>query len=450
MESLKRSCLRWLLGYVVMALLLAALVYARFPRVQVALGGGFAAAIFVWFTIGYLFGIRARRAEGRMIRKGMREGRPEDGEKVAVAGTISSSFETLEAPITGRRCVAYEYKALAGTNQQYAAYEGFALVPLSIDGPRGSIRLFATPELAFDAETPTRIEQYERLRDYVSRTQFTIEQGVNIKARLEHLKTVLADDDGRLRYDIRHELAPDVDALRLQEKTLAPGEHVVAIGRYSAARNALVPDATQLLHPVKIRKGEPGELARSTGRDLVDGMMSCGCLLPVIAAAILGLAIVPLDGIEQMFPKKDPSWTEIRVEQWMRKVVRPKLAGILHESGGEYAIVLDSGQARGKLTVGDTTIPLTRARAVRDGEAIEVSLTNDTATSGVIVRLREKRIESLRVIGGGTIDAAHADVETLASDSDSINGRLLALSPGSGPRMRAMFRAAIEERSGEP
>src|SRR6185436_5407843 len=168
------------------------------------------------------------------------------------------------------------------------------------------------------------------------------------------------------------------------------------------------------------------------------------------AAAILGLAIVPLDGIEQMFPKKDPSWTEIRVEQWMRKVVRPKLAGILHESGGEYAIVLDSGQARGKLTVGDTTIPLTRARAVRDGEAIEVSLTNDTATSGVIVRLREKRIESLRVIGGGTIDAAHADVETLASDSDSINGRLLALSPGSGPRMRAMFRAAIEERSGEP
>jgi|GEM_PF-3555517 len=446
MESLKRSCLRWTIGYVVVSLLLAALVYIRFPRLQVALGSGFAAAILVWFTVAYLFGIRARRAEGRLIRRGMREGRPEDGEKIAVVGTISSSFETVEAPITGRSCVAYEYKALAGDNQQYAAYEGFALVPLSIDGPRGSIRLLATPELAFDFDTPTRIEQYERLRDYISRTQFTFETGIDIKARFAHLKTVVADDDGRIRYDIRHDPAPDVDGLRLQEKILAPGEHIVAIGRYSAARNALVPDATQLMHPVKIRKGEPDKLARTTGRDLVDAMMGCGCLLPVVIAALIGLASVPLEAIEQMFPKKEASWTEIRVERWLQKTLRPKLAGILDEPA-EYAIVLERGEARGKLSVGDTTVALTRASAVRDGDAVEVSLTGDDASSGVIARLREKRIESLRLLGGGTIDAAYANVETLAAYQDTMNGRLLLLSPGKGPRMRVMFRTAIVERS---
>lgn len=449
MESLKRSCLRWVIGYVVLALLLATLVYIRFPRVQVALGSGFAAAILVGMTIAYLLGIRVRRAEGRLIRKGIREGRPEDGQKVAVVGRISSSFETVEAPMTGRPCVAYEYKALAGNNQQYAAYEGFALVPLSIDGPRGSIRLLATPELAFDAETPTRIEQYDKFRDYISRTQFTIEQGVNIKARLAHLKTILADDDGRIRYDVRHEPAPDVNAMRLQEKILAPGEHVVAIGRYSASRNALVPDASAILHAVKIRKGEPGALASSTGRDLVDMLMGCGCLLPVLIAAIIGLASLPLDGIEQMFPKKDPSWTEVRVDRWLRKTVRPKLGSKFQESG-EYAIVLESGEARGKLTVDGTTTSLTRASATRDGDAIEVSLTSDDASSGVIVRLRDKQIESLRLIGGGTIDAAYAEVETLAYDDDSINGRFLALSPGKGPHMRAMFQTAFTERSGGP
>jgi len=204
-----------------------------------------------------------------------------------------------------------------------------------------------------------------------------------------------------------------------------------------------------VLHAVKIRKGEPGALASSTGRDLVDVMMGCGCLLPVLVAAIIGLASLPLDGIEQMFPKKDASWAEVRVERWLRKSVRPKLGGDFRESG-EYAIVLDSGEARGKLTVDDRTIPLTRAGATRDGDSIEVSLTSDDAASGVIVRLRDKRIESLRLIGGGTIDAANAEVETLAWDNDSINGRFLLLSPGKGPHLRAMFRTAFTQRSSGP
>jgi hypothetical protein len=236
---------------------------------------------------------------------------------------------------------------------------------------------------------------------------------------------------------------------RLQEKILAPGEHVVAIGRYSASRNALVPEPTAVLHAVKIRKGEPGALASSTGRDLVDGIVGCGCLIPVLIAAIIGLASVPLDGIEQMFPKKDPPWTEVRVERWLRKTVRPKLGGSFQESG-EYAVVLESGTARGKLTVDERTIPLTRAGATRNGDSIEITLTGDDASSGVIVRLRDKRIESLRLIGGGTIDAAHAEVETLAFDDDSINGRFLVLSPGKGPHLRAMFQTAFTERSSGP
>src|SRR5688500_6584564 len=112
--------------------------------------------------------------------------------------------------------------------------------------------------------------------------------------------------------------------MRLTEKTLSSGEQICAIGRYSAARNALVPDPKALLHPVKIVKGEPEKVDREVqGATTRDSCLSCGCLLPLILGAIIGLAVVPLDAIEQMFPNKNPSWQEIEIERWVKREVRP-------------------------------------------------------------------------------------------------------------------------------
>ncbi|PYQ26899.1 MAG: hypothetical protein DMF56_22225 [Acidobacteria bacterium] len=438
MNSLKKSCLRWTLVYLILGALLSWLVYQRVPQTKLALGCGFGAAVLVWFSIGYVAGIGARRAEARMMETAMRGERPSDGEKIAVVGTIASSFETLEAPMSKRRCVAYEYKAIPETAEEMSVIDGFALVPLSIDGPRGSIRLLASPDLDFPFEVSSRLEQYDNFREYIAQTQFEQLPGINIKRDLARLKTVLADDDGRIHYDTMRTQDVDVSKMKLEEKILAPGEHVVAIGRYSAAKNALVPDADAILYPVKITKGEPKSVKqRGRGKDVFEMFLGCGCLVPVLIAAILGLANLSLDAIEQQFPAKDPSWTEVRVERWIRRDVRP----LLSSQQSEYAITLPEDAARGKLTANGKTLQLTRASAKRDDDVIEVRLLTD-GNEGVVARIRrDHTIASLQILGGGAFNAADAEMETFAFDDERVNGRITALSPGDGPKLRAMFRA---------
>ncbi len=425
MQSLKRSCLRWTLVYLVIGLALSALVYQRLPKPGVALACGFGAGIFVWFSIGYVAGLRTRRAERRMIQEALNGGRPNDGEKIAVAGTIASPFDTLESPISKQRCVAFEYKAIPANADEYGVVEGFALEPITIDGPRGSIRLLAVPELAFDEKTYTKIEHYQNFREYLERTQFREHQALDVKREFQNFKNMLADDDGRLRYDIRRDANVDVNSLTLKEKVLMPGERVVAIGRYSAAKNALVVDPEALLHSVKISKGDPASVAqRERGKRFFESIFGCGCLIPVIIAAILGLAIVPLDAIEQQFATKDPSWIELKVERWLRRDVRPRLGSMIDKN--EYAIVLEQGQARGKLN----TDRLTRASARRDGNAIVVTLFTDAG----------KRID-VRVENGRVTNVPDAELETWAADENSCNGRITALTD---PKLHVMFRAPIE------
>jgi hypothetical protein len=445
MASLKRSCLRWALAYVVLGLLLSALAYARFPKPQVALGSGFVAAIAIWFSIGYVFGIRNRGAEATMMRLATSGERPADGQKVAIAGTISASFEAIEAPITKRRCIAYEYNALGPTTDSgVAVYDGFRLVPSTIAGPRGAVRILAAPELAFDFETCTRVEQYDNFSEYAANTEFTPQTGLNLKAGIALLRGVLADDDGDIRYDIQRDDHANINALQLKERILASGEQVVAIGRYSAAKNALVPDEDALLYSIKITKGRPEDIVRREGKKGIgESILGCGCLVPVLIAAFLGLALVPLDAIEQMFAAKDPSWTEVRVERWLQHSVRPHLKSMMDE--GETAITLEAGEARGKLTANGTTARLTRARARRDGGIVEVSLFAD-GNERVVARVRpDHTIESLRISGDGAFDLAGAEVETLSFDESLVNGRITALSPGDGPKLRVMFHAHFEE-----
>jgi len=441
MNSLKKSCLRWTLVYLTLGALLSWLVYQRVPQTKLALMCGFGAAVLVWFSIGYIAGIGARRAEARMMETAMRGERPVDGEKIAVVGTIASSFETLEAPISKRRCVAYEYNAIPDTSENMAALDGFTLTPLSIDGPRGSIRLLAAPELDFPFEIFSRIEQYDNFREYIARTQFEQLTGINIKRDLGRLKSVLADDDGRIHYDTQRTPDADVSKMLLKEKILAPGEHVVAIGRYSAAKNALVPDADAILYPVKITKGELKTVKqRGRGKDIFEMFLGCGCMVPVLIAAILGLANLSLDAIEQQYPKKDPSWTEVRVERWIRREVRP----LLSSTQSEYAITLPENAARGKLTANGKTMQLTRASAKRDDDVFEVQLLTD-GNEGVVARIRrDHTIESLRILGGSEMNVADAEMETFAFDEERVNGRITALSSGDGPKLRAMFRARLE------
>jgi hypothetical protein len=442
MSGLKQSCLRWTIFYLIVAAVVSALVYLRFPVVKVAAIGGLVGGFFLWMGIAYIIGMGDRRAEVKSIRRGMQGGRPEDGEKVAVVGMAGSSMDAFESPMTKKRCVLYEYKILPPGNEQAGIYEGFALAPMTIEGPRGSIRLMAAPELTFPHQNITRMEQRENARAYIERTQFMVRKGVEIGKEIDHLKSVLADDDGRIRYDIhRPDLSQrDLSLLALQEKTIAPGEPIVAIGRYSAARNALVPDPAALLHPVKILKGNGAEVIRQLrGRDRIDGCMSCGCLTLVSVAALVGLLVFPLDAIEQMFPKKDPTWAEVKLERALDRKVRPKLAGTPLAREGETTIVMELGQARGKVTVGDVTHPLATSSARRDGNVIEVML-----DGRVQLRIREdESVESLTLVGEHSVPPEEVELRTLSIDANEVSGRVTYLPQRDGPLLRATFRAPI-------
>jgi hypothetical protein len=440
MQSMLRSCLRWIALYVVIAALLAWLVYVRLPILPVAIGVGAGAAILVWFGVAYvLSAFVSKGGDERLIRKAMAGGRPEDGEKVAVPGTVSGGFESHEAPISRRRAVIYEYKVLPEGRQQAGVYEGFALSPTTIDGPRGAIRILAAPDLDFPHDRLNEPQHLRNLEEYIARTQWTEHAGVDVKREIAHLKTVLADNDGRIRFDIRRDFAPsdDLGRMELREKVVAPGEKVVAIGHFSSARGGLVPHTGEILYSIKILKGEPDEVLRRMKRSAVGHvLLGCGCLTPVILAAIAALAIVPLDAIEQMSKTKDPTWNEVRMEKWLDQNVRSRHEAL--RAAGQATIELDPGQARGRLD--DVRLTTSEAR-VEDG-AVDVKLTSDDGQHGVTIRFRRGAIESAQLLDGTNIPAGALELEQLHEDDTYITGRVAWLSPERN--LRASFRAWIK------
>lgn len=438
--KIARTCTLWLVLYLVLAGLAGALVYERFPRTQPALIGGLAGGFFVWIALAYVAGIRTKGVEARQLRKAIEGGGLEDGQRVAVAGTVTGSIDFLESPITRKRCLAYEYKAVPPGNQQLGAWQGFALVPTMIHGPSGVVRILAAPELDFAGEDVGSREHMRNFREYIAKTTFTEHTGVDFKRDFAHLKMINADDDGRIRDDVHSLDRTDVENMTLSEKTLAAGERVVAYGRYSAARGGLVPDDTDLVHSVKIVKGEADALLRKVSRsrpfDLVKG---CGCMLPVLIAAIVGILAVPLTAIEEMFPEKDPSWAEVRIEQRVRGEV--KKAGLLPI--GTTVIELELGAARGKLTWHGATSHWQHASAAREGEDVNVTISGDAPT----LTARFHKDGTLAALNVASLAAPVGEVmvEQMDITESEIRGRVTYLTPKNEPSLRVAFHALLTQ-----
>jgi hypothetical protein len=440
MAGLGKSCLRWLLFYVAIAAAVAALAYARFPHPRVAVITGCILGFPLWLSCGYIVGIVTRRREAREMRKAMTGEPLQDGEKVAVSGAMRGS--SLEAPITRRRCVLYEYKVLPHGNDVAGTFEGFAMSGVVIEGSRGAIRLLALPELAFDGETPYGNEAQRQFEEYVVRTSFTIRHAVDLRAELAHLQEIREDEDGAIRYDIRREIpGASLSEMSLQEKVIVAGERVVAVGRYSESRRALVPDPTAVLHAVKVMKGEPEQLARNiTKRDRVDAPLALGCMLPVLAATLLVLALIPVTTIEQLVPNKVPSAHELRLEQWLDRDVRPRLAQFgITPWNIDANVYLEANSARGFLTIGDRVVHLDQVSGRRDGDAIELRFTGDGGAATVRMR-KDGTVESMRV-DGEPVALTTMTTQNLMLGENEMRGRVTCIS--SEVQLRALFRSSI-------
>jgi hypothetical protein len=216
----------------------------------------------------------------------------------------------------------------------------------------------------------------------------------------------------------------------------------VAVGRYSGTRGGLVPDPTALVHPVKLMKGDPEVLARGiTKRNRVDVPMAFGCLVPVIAAALLALATVPVTTIEQILPNKVASARELRLEQWLDQNVRPQLAQYgVTPWDTDKNVHLEPNSARGYLKVGDRVVKLERVSGKRDGDRIELTFVGDGGEASARVR-RDGVIESLRIDGKPVELAQQATMQNLLIAGDEMRGRITCIMPS--VQLRVLFRSSF-------
>ncbi|HYN43627.1 MAG TPA: hypothetical protein VE129_17755 [Thermoanaerobaculia bacterium] len=176
----------------------------------------------------------------------------EDGREEAVWGPLEPLGATLEAPFSGRPCVAYEYNAKNPSLTDSRGHKrpggstlaGFALAPSVIRSNRGDVHLLGFSLLnEFPEKVMAHPEDAERAIRYVGSTEFTEMGLAKIGAMLSTMDDVMADDDGSVKKDMRMKAATaaDLAACTLTEKLIAPGETVTAIGLWDAARGGLVP-----------------------------------------------------------------------------------------------------------------------------------------------------------------------------------------------------------------
>src|SRR5262249_42449405 len=150
---------------------------------------------------GLFTGARDRAALRRAASgEPMRDGRLE-----AASGPIQPIATPLEAPFTGRPCVAYEYDvkqhaAVTSRDQGTRAseYTGVALAPCAINTVRGSVRVLGWALLdQFQAAGDASID---RARGAAYLKSVPLEP-LGITRILSVFGELLADDDGSIRKD---------------------------------------------------------------------------------------------------------------------------------------------------------------------------------------------------------------------------------------------------------
>lgn len=182
----------------------------------------------------------------------------EDGREEAVWGPIEPLGEPLEAPFSGRACVAYEYDAKQGGEGTASAMAGLALAPSVIRSHRGDVNLLGFslleqwPEKRFD-DAAAR----ERATRWAATTEFREMGLAKIGAMFSALDEAMADDDGSVRMDMRTKevTADDLAACALKEKVILPGETVTAVGIWDSAKGGLVPRLRDTSTIVRVAPG---------------------------------------------------------------------------------------------------------------------------------------------------------------------------------------------------
>jgi hypothetical protein len=194
-------------------------------------------------AIGHLWW--ARR-DTRAFARAARGTPPADGQLVVAAGPIRPQGLSLTSPFGRRPCVAYEYEVFSthsgGRGRQSSRtvdMAGFAMAAPMIDTPQGGVRIFGFPLLdEFPQEMVVGAAAHAR--DYAQATRCDRAHGVAALRMFSEFDDAIEDADGIVRKDFRMKDDIPFESRKLGERTVGVGQMVCAVGRYDAAKRALV------------------------------------------------------------------------------------------------------------------------------------------------------------------------------------------------------------------
>ena len=232
-----RSCLIAIAGWIVLVLLYGGWLWTELPP-PMHLVGPLILGTFVWFGLLTIYGARHEFADWRAQSRMSRGEPPRNGDLVSAIGTIYAGFESLQSPVSGRDCVLYSYTAgVAGGGARACA--GFGMTRCSVQTAHGQFQLGTYPVLeGFPEET---IES-AIAEPYLSSAQF---EDVALTALMKQMLAIHSQAPP-LKKDLRTSIeTPKFDDIRVEERIVAPGTMVTAIGRFVAATNSIVGGARE-------------------------------------------------------------------------------------------------------------------------------------------------------------------------------------------------------------
>lgn len=368
---MKKSCGVWLVIYVAVAIFVGHLIYRRVPVISAAFWGGAIGGGIVWIGLANLAGVRTKLAEITRLRKTEAGGPPEDGETMAVVGTVEAEGEALTSPLSGVQCVAYKYEVRRGES---LLFEGFALAPSSIFTQHGKIRLLAQPDLQLTPREVLRGDAVPQFSEYLKHTKFhepslgdlrTVFTAMHAETDRIHRDTRMTGDDGAIKH------------ASFKEWTLVPGQRVFATGYYSAQRNGLVPDPGAPLSLI-VRDATDGSTVGRSVRGAIGSFVGAVIFLAIAAAGLVGFyAFVPLAVAEQKSPDRRTMWREVRFDRFLELRVRPKLRQMGLVDSGTWIADLPEGTARGRVTTKGRDEVVSRATVTKLGDLYTIHIDDD-------------------------------------------------------------------------
>ncbi len=265
---MKKSC--GLLAVVWLALM-GAYAYVAWTKTHEpfpAAAIGFLGGTFATMLVSSIMGLFTGGSDREALKRAIAGEPPKDGRLEAASGRVRALGAPLEAPFTGRKCVAYEYDVKNPTEQR-SDFTGVALAPCAIDAPRGPVRILGWSLL--DEFPKTLKEEIDRPRalSYLRNTAF---EPLGLGNALSFLSGLLADQDGAIRKDMRiGKGEPDLEGRHLSERIVPEGSTVTILGKWSEADHGFRPAGSAMMNrlypvsPPTVLAGTRGSALKTFG-----------------------------------------------------------------------------------------------------------------------------------------------------------------------------------------